>query len=1347
MIRLLTRLGLHVPLICAVVLGWLTHVVASPSNRRRSLRASMGWMMASLCFFYAFWPADTSVSHDHSAIELNGPIPTPALAEAVPPYPQPPPSPPTCTYSCLSRAWLQPSAGNAARCESTEPSVSLLHSIAIAFGAGVRSLPLTVALRARACIEVLGPPGSFARDTWPILFLASIVTILALLSVASPIVRPLVAIVVAPMADCIRRHRTALWHGAARASAGLLILLALGLADHSRALFLTGRYALVRATVPFASPIALCCSFARALALTPSGGQSRLITSHKQIGVENALLVTITIAFALFGTAHQIRMQAAEESGLMASTEQPALPRVERIWAKMVHIVMRQPLTLMHRAALLVVPEPACSLRLCASVLEAVAGLAAWSAVAVGGVATGSEALKAVARAPLRGARAGIRMGLRATIACARLVRAWRNTTCGLLGLSLVMASLVLGQHPLGFGPIHAPRQLALLLGRVLGTLTWARYPLTRASLAIWRDASSGHVARSWSHLLFVLPTSAGSVELLCIDWKISFRPLRSPLKAVQQFLAKPPPPPVKFMRDGVAPFVLASRLLAQHASRSQFASLDAVDTCPLEHGYGWLFGSDACAVISVLEIIVSVGLMAAGYFVMWKFLREQPVVVSALARAHRWRLAATALLSALRLRATHAARRMGADVRAACVSWGKKCAAALVVAYRSLRAAFLALYFLCAIALRHVRAAVSLVWQRAIEPTLNRLMWASIRLLVFVRNQAMALAAAARKVIGHCWNLASKVMGLCWDLACRIGRRMAQFCVQQMEACWRHVVAPSMLWLHQCIIVPTANLVRKVAMVLANRLTAALRTAAMWVSAALYRHFPLIACASSCMSCYLFAFRACAAVHFALWSTCSASQPLAAGLASCSGSGAAAALVAAVLGAAASGAVTILLAGEVAGSTSLQSLGIFCLRHCDLGAIAAARWMLLLTRRLSRGIAEGILLLASSLSRACRHLARRIAALAASVCAAIWAATRKWLLRLLGHVYRLLASVLSIAVVLPCRTIWRSPTAALLASASLVYAVFCLHRTGAWGGLLGAASKLASASLADVETVRYAPHGFTHSGAFGALISATSRVSTAVHTGSSMAATASRRALSIGSAAADALSLDEAFSSTTALHASTSFSFLVWATLVAVVQLGHNGRVPPKAIAAAQLVLAIVSQVLVAHKMGMTTNPTVPLLIVLLLAAVYLRLAASAAAERRQAIRELDQSFREAQRLGRESMRTGENMVDGKRFVAAILSTAPKPERVFSTETCVICLEPLGDNSQVLEAPDGQVDADAPATLPCGHQFHTECVCRWLQTMTGGRTSPRVHGRCPTCREPIATSRRMVERALFADA
>ncbi|XP_058456086.1 RING finger protein 150-like [Malaya genurostris] len=57
----------------------------------------------------------------------------------------------------------------------------------------------------------------------------------------------------------------------------------------------------------------------------------------------------------------------------------------------------------------------------------------------------------------------------------------------------------------------------------------------------------------------------------------------------------------------------------------------------------------------------------------------------------------------------------------------------------------------------------------------------------------------------------------------------------------------------------------------------------------------------------------------------------------------------------------------------------------------------------------------------------------------------------------------------------------------------------------------------------------------------------------------------------------------------------------------------------------------------------------------------------------------------------------------------------------CVVCLDPLTERIKVLQ---------------CSHQFHIDCIDRWL----------RVNNRCPTCRVPTGAPPRLTGNAFYEE-
>ncbi|KAG2497204.1 hypothetical protein HYH03_004793 [Edaphochlamys debaryana] len=96
---------------------------------------------------------------------------------------------------------------------------------------------------------------------------------------------------------------------------------------------------------------------------------------------------------------------------------------------------------------------------------------------------------------------------------------------------------------------------------------------------------------------------------------------------------------------------------------------------------------------------------------------------------------------------------------------------------------------------------------------------------------------------------------------------------------------------------------------------------------------------------------------------------------------------------------------------------------------------------------------------------------------------------------------------------------------------------------------------------------------------------------------------------------------------------------------------------------------------------------------------------------------------------------------VAGELRAQAPPRRVFESDTCAVCLEPMDmkrlvhthdgipvprttagpTNSALEERAAAEAEQEAVAVLRCGHMFHEECAALWLARET----------RCPLCREP----------------
>lgn len=86
-------------------------------------------------------------------------------------------------------------------------------------------------------------------------------------------------------------------------------------------------------------------------------------------------------------------------------------------------------------------------------------------------------------------------------------------------------------------------------------------------------------------------------------------------------------------------------------------------------------------------------------------------------------------------------------------------------------------------------------------------------------------------------------------------------------------------------------------------------------------------------------------------------------------------------------------------------------------------------------------------------------------------------------------------------------------------------------------------------------------------------------------------------------------------------------------------------------------------------------------------------------------------------------NLLAGKNStqVAKILPKEDDLTKVFSSEDCVICTEPI--------VPKPTSEDMQSSFLPCGHQFHSTCITQWLNQQM----------RCPICREPVRLTERML--------
>jgi len=177
------------------------------------------------------------------------------------------------------------------------------------------------------------------------------------------------------------------------------------------------------------------------------------------------------------------------------------------------------------------------------------------------------------------------------------------------------------------------------------------------------------------------------------------------------------------------------------------------------------------------------------------------------------------------------------------------------------------------------------------------------------------------------------------------------------------------------------------------------------------------------------------------------------------------------------------------------------------------------------------------------------------------------------------------------------------------------------------------------------------------------------------------------------------------------AFGVAIWLLFVVMVRASPLVP-PPRALAAVEL-----ATVAFFHRGSARLLP-----VVLLLVFCYLYCAAQATARARREREAAQRTLRELRERPRSTKK-----------LAEALASAPKPERIFSTEDCLICLEPLAEKTQG----DSTARHTRPvSTLRCGHQFHAECVATWINSANG---PPR----CPTCVCPISLSRALLEGAM----
>ena len=1311
-------------------------------------------MAAHHLFFRRGWPSVTSP--EDAALDVlpaslpllppPPPLHVPAPSVRAPPGPPPPAM---CAYVCLAHTLRLSAPHTVTVGAQTNGTDSLLQFAAAATVNLAEALAVSSLSRLE---EALGPSGSFARDAWPLLLLSSSVAAVALVSFASPLLRLIFARTIYPLLDALRRQHAQLQRCGSLATAGVLLLVGSLIADHAYTIHFhlilpsgeQGRSSAYLAVVPYTSLVAICLSLAFALILRRKPEQIMA-----QLCLEHFAAVAAVTAVALFATASELLCEAEGEHHTSHAATAATAVRGAKAWALRVLRAVPRPLA----------SGSECSPTRCAYVLHVLGGLVMWGAVTLIGASTGSQKVAALARLPIlvagRVAVAGASIAdalQRTAVSAGRVLLRRRLTSFGLVSLAAALLLMSCDGDGYASGGCSS-LECRAFASRVASQQRWGAWPVSRFMTALWADAKSGSCARGVVRLLLGLLSGSAGIEMIGRDWRVPYLNvlLSWSLDAVRRFVAKPPPPPVKFVRDGVAPLALGATILVQHV-----ANADRRVWCAQ-----W-----------ALELGAGLGLMAGGWSVGWGIIRHRPAVVALLSLLRR---TGSFIASSCRVLLDKTARM--AHLFSDKVRSGISAAGRLAVhAYRVCR-------LLCARARCAIRAAALGLWRRCLEPLLAALNWAATAAARLVHRLAAAaarllyrLAVAVQGVSSALWRRATKialsigsVLGralarlsrtaqdigkllvraaarLCAALFrifqdCVLPRlvivvefgfrwckrasrailsavgwlaRSARACASRLRCLWREKAVPLARATWRRVIVPSAQ--------------AAYRSALLPLMQMFGNRWPVLSAAASLLSCYFFAFGAVDGVRSALQRTSTAGR----------GALAYDVLLCAVplLGAVASGSVAILIVGEALGAPRLKAIGARCIDHCDLGLIAACRWarraivatsayaMLCLLRQLSR--------LTSALRFASRHLARAFRAAARVVGDAVTAVTTTFtrLARaLISIVLRVGTALLTHLIVRPVKAIWTSPGAALVASGLLAVAAYVAHSSGARQGLLTAARNLPTAHRAVLASTPHITPLVQAATALGSATAAGRWLATHFSSAGALvyyaATSGGVRVVTAGRVAAAAVSLEAAYASVAALHASPVFSFFVWALLVCIVHLSRPTPVPPRAIAAAQLAIASFCQSTFLFSQWATV---LPLLLVLL--AAYLVAAAGAARERRQENRRM----REAHAAIEAARRDGAGAAAS---VAAALAAADKPTRVFSAESCAICLEAM--------EPSGSDDAASTAdghrcepltTLRCGHQFHEKCVGQWLVAAASAH--------CPTCRRPVTLRRSLLEGALF---
>jgi hypothetical protein len=1224
-------------------------------------------------------------------------------------------------------------------------------------------------------LERMGPQGGFVRDAWPLLLLSALVALVSLLSFSWPVLGPLLMPAIASVRALLKRTIRPL-------GCVLLLASAAAAAEDAWLLHMTTRPRLfLRAWLRWA----VCSAPLVTLAL--------LTCSPLQIG---SGADTRDVSVARMAKASQLVGALVAAAGGLA-------------------LVLTGEVSL---------DKECCSSQrqLCAGLVRSCACLAWWMALGLLAAATESSALAALAGAPVRAlafaAQAFDQLVCKPARAISRLARQRWLSLCG---LSLVVAAGALQVHLVGPLPTErAAAQATLLTTRpidayaqckraafsIKASLHQSPLPvlLLRKLLAAHTGACTGGVLRALAALLAALagaeiiandlleptfmafPHSARRHALSCA--------LSGPMSRILKVVLTPPPPIVRFVRDGLGPLALGVYILSQVSGGAELRHSPPPD--------GRRDGLEVAVVVTsaddglwprLLDGFVGATLAAVGTVVCWR---------SPLGPVVRGRARLTAAASAT------------ADAIARFLDrvWHDRMLPALRRWFVGLRLNLQALY-------RLTEVCLLASWERLVRPATDAIVNCSRRAASVCSQLVSRLVAVARHATAHAWRMLT-ACGRVGARACAaIGRALSRashvlrnalakayraLCSYGVRAygTLRLLASSTCRWVWRRLMVPAGRAC----------LSYVLRPMLHWVLKPLLigaeRHWPLVSCIYALASAALFASAAAVAISSNRDVGRASSQSVAAPVADAIGP---------ALGSFTSGTIGILLAGHGTGSARLRRLGEAGMRHVDLGTVQSVR------------TAGGALLRASCV------LFHMVAAQLGS----LWTlAARAGMVILSGcyHVgsmamrtalvaLRLLTSLTDKLIARPLGAVWRSPTASLAASVLAAAGAFVLHRSGGWAYLSGPFAAAPAVLWGHVDAL-------LRGGVAGAAQAAVRFPTTVTayvpallsptRTFASGAAALTHSAIDSGVSALD--SIESAFASATTLHGQPLFGFAVWLLFVAIVGVTNPSMPPPRALA-----FAFLCSTLYFH-----TGSARYLPLVMVAVGMYLYGSALAAAT---AARAAAQARERQERAFASILRTD----NGTESLANALAGAPQPEKVFASEDCVICLEKLAEeppaeetqpdeaasaavkvpptepaagavtaqggargwpwfgrwsrqkNGAAADAPAETLTPDAPrscsactflchdsarrncemcetvlpphppnasssstplqqqqrtaepsardapkalTTLRCGHVYHAECLAMWIKTSTGG-------ARCPTCIQPIHLSRALLEGAM----